>query len=280
MAGAETSRFATHAGVRLHYVVAGAGPLLLFIHGVPDYWNGWRQQLAALGTGYRVAAMDLRGFNLSDKPADARAYRIAELVGDVLAVLHDLGGERATLIGHDWGAILGWWVATLYPNLLNGLAVLSAPHPLCYLAARDCGDLRYPQAFQDQILAAPAGAPFDASTLSKWVSDDGARAELSGALQRSDPESIRNYYRANLPAQRSEIPRVPPVQVPVLMMYGGEDGFIPPHYYERSARHVSAAFEIVPIPYAGHYIHQESAERVTMELVRWLGRHNDAKPNR
>ena len=135
------SCFATHGRIRLHYVVAGAGPVLLFLHGIPDFWNGWCHQLGALVGRYRVAAMDLRGFNLSDSPSDVLAYRIAELIGDVLAVLHQLGGARVTLIGHDWGALLGWWVTTLYPELVDRLAVLACPHPMCYLAARNAGEL-------------------------------------------------------------------------------------------------------------------------------------------
>ena len=275
----EESRFATNSGVRLHYVVAGAGPLILFVHGIPDFWNGWRHQLAALGTRYRVAAMDLRGLNLSDKPADVRAYRVAELVGDVVAVLHDLGGEPATLVGHDWGGILGWWVATFYPGMLNGLAALEAPHPLCFLGAWYSGEVVYPEPFKTQLLG-PVGAPFDASQLSSWVSDNLARTELKEALHRSDPESIRNYYRANLPAQREEIARVPSVRTPVLILHGVEAPLIPRPCYDLSTRHVSAPCKIVPIPRAGHFIHQESAERVTAELARWLEQHNPAAPGR
>jgi pimeloyl-ACP methyl ester carboxylesterase len=97
----EASGFAANGGVRLHYFVAGAGPPPLLLHGIPDFWNGWRRHIEALHGRHRVAATDLRGFNLSDKPADLRAYRIAELVGDVIAVLRDIGAARATLVGHD-----------------------------------------------------------------------------------------------------------------------------------------------------------------------------------
>ena len=191
---------------------------------------------------------------------------------DVIAVLRDLGAARATLVGHDWGALLGWWVATLCPDSVERLAVLAAPHPACYLAAREAGEIRYRQIFRDEIVAAPPGAPFDADRLSAWVSDEGARAELAAALRRSDPESIRNYYRANLPASRASIAGIRPVRAPVLMLHGVEDPFIPSRYYDLSARYVAAPCEIVPIPGGGHFIHLESAERVTAELVRWLAK--------
>jgi pimeloyl-ACP methyl ester carboxylesterase len=266
----EASRFAANRGVRLHYVVAGAGPPLLLLHGIPDFWNGWRHQIAALCGRYHVAAMDLRGVNLSDKPTEVRNYRIAELVGDVLAVLRDLGAARATLVGHDWGGLLGWWVATLCPDSVERLAVLAAPHPACYLAAREAGEITYRQIFRDQIVAAQRGAPFDADRLSAWISDDSDRAELPAALRRSDPEGIRNYYRANLPTSREPLAGIPPVRAPVLILYGAEDVFIPARYYDLSAKYVAAPCEIVPIPRAGHFIHRESAEQVTAELVRWL----------
>lgn len=264
------SRFATNRGVRLHYVVSGEGALLLFLHGIPDFWKGWRHQLGALSGCYRVAAMDLRGVNYSDKPIDVRSYRVAELIEDVVTILHDLGDAPATIVGHDWGALLGWWVATLHPGLVHSLAALAAPHPRCYLAARDAGELNYSQTFRDQILTAAPGVPFEVDRLSNWVSDKVDRAELASALRRSSPESIRNYYRANLPAMRSKIAQVPPIKQPVLIMYGAEDRFIPSRYYDLSAQQVAAPCKIVSIPDGGHFIHHESSGTVTAELMRWL----------
>jgi pimeloyl-ACP methyl ester carboxylesterase len=264
----EVPVFAANNGVRLHYRVAGRGPLLLFLHGIPGFWNCWRHQLDALGENARVAAMDLRGFNLSDRPADVHAYRLAELVGDVLAVLRDLGGKPATLIGHDWGALIAWWVAMSQPHVVERLAVLAAPHPLCYLVALGAGDLVYSQNFRQQILEAPRGAPFDADALSAVVSDDAMRAELSAALRRSDPEALRNYYRANLPAP--QIGRVAPVRAPTLILYGTKDQFIPARYYDLSAAHVAAPCERIAIPQAGHFLHTEAAGPVTAALSRWL----------
>jgi pimeloyl-ACP methyl ester carboxylesterase len=264
------SRFAANGNIRLHYVVAGAGRTLLLLHGIPDFHNGWRHQISALGARCRVAAMDLRGFNRSDQPSGAHSYRMAELVGDVLGVIRDLGASRVTLLGHDWGAILAWWTAMLNPGLVEGLAVLSAPHPLCYLAARDQNELQYPREYLDQIVNAGPGATFDPDLLSAWVSDASARRDLADALRRSEPEAIRNYYRANLPARRESLSGLPLVQAPTLIMYGARDNFIPPRYYNLSAEQVAGKCTIVAIPDAGHFIHQQAAERVTMELLQWL----------
>lgn len=262
--------FVANGPVRLHYVAAGEGPPLVFLHGIPGFWNSWSHQLAAFAGHFRVAAMDLRGFNLSDKPKDIRAYRLVELIGDVVALLRKLGNAPVTLVGHDWGALIAWWVATLHPDLVTRLAVLAVPHPACYLAARQAGDLTYSQLFSDQILAALPGAPFDPALLSAVVSDHAAREELALALQRSDPEAIRNYYRANLPSSRIEA--VVPVRAPTLILYGDKDRFIPERYYALSAEHVARSCEIRKIPRAGHFLHTESAEQVTSELDSWFRR--------
>jgi pimeloyl-ACP methyl ester carboxylesterase len=264
------SRFAKNGNIRLYYVVAGAGRALLFLHGIPDFHNGWSHQLRALDARYRVAAMDLRGFNRSDQPNGVHPYRVAELVGDVLGVVSDLGVSRITLVGHDWGAILAWWTAMLHPHLIEGLAVLSAPHPLCYLAARDKNELQYPREYLDQIVNAKPGAKFDPDLLSGWASDPSARRELANALARSDPEAIRNFYRANLPARSENLSRLSAVQARTLILYGTEDKFIPPRYYNMSAERVAGQCTIVAIPDAGHFIHQQAADRVTMELLQWL----------
>jgi epoxide hydrolase 4 len=265
----KTQRFVANGPVRLHYVAAGEGPPLVFLHGIPGFWNCWSHQLAAFAGRFRVAAMDLRGFNLSDKPKDVRAYRLAELIGDVVALLRKLGAP-VSLVGHDWGALIAWWVATLHPDLVARLAVLAAPHPACYLAARQAGDLTYSQLFRDQILAALPGAPFDPAQLSAVVSDPAAREELALALQRSDPEAIRNYYRANLPSARIE--GVVSVRAPTLILYGDEDRFIPAQYYALSAEHVTHSCDIRQVPRAGHFLHTESAEQVTSELESWFCR--------
>jgi pimeloyl-ACP methyl ester carboxylesterase len=264
------SRFADNNGVRLHCIVAGTGELLLLLHGIPDFCNGWRRQIEGLSDRYCVAAMDLRGFNRSDKPERIEAYRMAELVTDVVTVVRAFDAQRVALIGHDWGAILAWWTAALYPGVVTRLAALSAPHPSCYLLARSRGELRYPREYLEQIVAAEATAPFKPSVLSAWVSQPSARRELEQALSRSDPKAIRNYYRANLAS--GALPRgpVPEIQASTLIMYGANDAFIPQHYYDESMKYVAGQCGLVAIPGAGHFIHQEAAECVNAELLKWL----------
>jgi epoxide hydrolase 4 len=117
--------------VRLHYVGAGAGPLVVLLHGFPQLWIAWRYQIPALvEAGYRIVAPDLRGYNLSDRPPRVRDYRSAVLVSDVVELLDALGSDRARVVGHDWGGALAWWLAMDHPERMQRLVVLNAPHPL------------------------------------------------------------------------------------------------------------------------------------------------------
>lgn len=125
-----THRYAVVNGVRLHYVEAGAGPPVVLLHGFPEFWYSWRQQIPALvAAGFRVIALDLRGYNESDKPAGIQHYRMELLVRDVVGIVRHAGGERAHIVGHDWGGAIAWQVAIEHPEVVERLAILNAPHP-------------------------------------------------------------------------------------------------------------------------------------------------------
>ena len=119
-------------GVRLHIEAAGPedGPLVVLLHGFPESWAGWLEQIGPLArSGLRVVAPDQRGYNLSDKPTGIAAYRLDELAQDVLGLINAAGVNKCYLVGHDWGAAVAWWVALRYPERLHKLAILNVPHP-------------------------------------------------------------------------------------------------------------------------------------------------------
>jgi pimeloyl-ACP methyl ester carboxylesterase len=264
------SRFASNGAVRLHYVVGGRGANILFVHGLPDFWNGWRYQLDFFAARYHVAAMDLRGCNDSGKPGGVDAYRLKELVGDVLTVARNLG-DKVTLVGHDWGGIIAWWTTIHFPQYIHRLCVLAAPHPLGYLAALADGSQRPFARYIDELVGASPDAPLDIEKWSEWVTNPVARAELQTALARSNADSIRNYYRANL-AQQSAIDAraIPPVTVPTLVMYGEADPYITTRAYANTHRYVAAPFRLIGLADCGHFLHHEAAGRVNEELAQWL----------
>ena len=120
-------------GIRLHCARRGAGPLVLFLHGFPEYWEAWKDQLEWFGARGRLAAApDLRGYNLSDKPADVAAYRMRHLVEDVRQLAAALTRERFVLVGHDWGGGVAWAFANAHPEALSHLVIVNSPHPYTF----------------------------------------------------------------------------------------------------------------------------------------------------
>ncbi|MDN5751050.1 MAG: alpha/beta hydrolase, partial [Pseudonocardia sp.] len=121
-------------GIRLHVTECGDGPLVVLLHGFPEFWWTWRHQLVGLAArGYRAVAVDLRGYGDSDKPP--RGYDLWTLAGDVAGLIGALGESRAHVVGHDWGALIGWTVAAVHPRRVRSLAVLGGPHPLAVRGA-------------------------------------------------------------------------------------------------------------------------------------------------
>jgi len=115
--------------IRLHYVTAGKGKLLMFVHGFPEFWYGWRNQITEFENEYQVVAPDMRGYNLSSKPADVEQYRVEYLIEDLRLLAEHLNHKRFILIGHDWGGAVAWAFALRHPDYLEKLIIINAPHP-------------------------------------------------------------------------------------------------------------------------------------------------------
>src|SRR5215213_8333837 len=124
--GAWTHRFVNANGIRFHVVEAGEGPPVLLLHGFPEFWYSWRHQLPALSDRFRAVAPDLRGYNLTERPAGG--YELPNLVNDVIGLIDALGVRQVRIVGHDWGGVLAWTVAMWAPERVEKLAILNAPH--------------------------------------------------------------------------------------------------------------------------------------------------------
>jgi epoxide hydrolase 4 len=119
-------------GVRLHYVQAGSGRLVLFLHGFPEFWYAWRNQLADFGRDFLAVAPDMRGYNLSSKPSEVEKYEIRLLIADIVALIRHLGAVTCCLVGHDWGGAVAWAVAITSPQIVEKLVIINAPHPAIF----------------------------------------------------------------------------------------------------------------------------------------------------
>ena len=194
-------------GVKIHYATLGSGPLVVMIHGFPDFWYSWRHQMAALSESFQVVAIDQRGYNLSDKPKGVEQYDMRLLVGDVAAVIRHLGRDKATIVGHDWGGMVAWQFAMHLPAMTERLVILNLPHPRglvreLQINPEQIKNSEYARTFQQGTPTDAAvffGRPMTAQTLSGWVSDPAARKRYVDAFERSDFDAMLNYYKANYP---------------------------------------------------------------------------------
>ena len=227
-------------GLRLHAVEAGpeSGPLLLLLHGFPEFWYGWRHQIAPLAAaGFRVLAPDQRGYNLSDKPKGVPSYSLDLLARDVVGLIDAAGYDKAYVAGHDWGGAVGWWLGVHHPERIEKLALLNIPHPYVMLrTVKKNPEQRkkstYIAFFQlpwlpERTLRAKDWAATVKSL--RKTSRPGTFSDADLVLYReawSQPGAITamlNWYRAAL---RKGVPRLTPssrVTVPTFLIWGARD---------------------------------------------------------
>ncbi|HEX2296918.1 MAG TPA: alpha/beta hydrolase, partial [Pseudonocardiaceae bacterium] len=242
-------------GIRLHVAECGTGPLVLLLHGFPEFWWAWRHQLPALAAaGYRAVAADLRGYGDSDKPP--RGYDLWTLSGDVAGLVRALGERQADLVGHNWGGMLGWCTATLHPRVVRSLVALAAPHPLALLqallqdpaqrsASRHLAGFQVPllpehqltrdgAAAVERILRCWGGSRWCASSEFSAVAGRDRDAMLIPGAAHCALEYYRWLGRSRVRLDGYRFTRAVnrPVRVPVLQLHGGDD----PCLLERTAR--------------------------------------------
>lgn len=267
--------YADNDGVRIHYAALGEGPLVVMVHGFPDFWYTWRHQMVALSDGYRVAALDLRGYNLSDKPKGMKSYGMKALMGDVAAVVDAEGRDRATICGHDWGGAISWQFAAWMPHLTERLMILNLPHPsgLTRELANNPNQQKasaYTRFFQEEN----AHEHLSAEKLAGWVSDPTARERYVEAFERSDFEAMLFYYKRHYPTEpyREAGPPARKVAVPVLLIHGLQDAALLPAALNDTWDWVEQDLTIVAVPGAGHFVQQDAADLVTRTMRSWLSR--------
>ncbi len=265
--------YADSNGVKIHYASLGTGPLMIMIHGFPDFWYTWRHQMAVLSEQFQTVAIDQRGYNLSDKPKGGENYNMRQLVGDVAAVIRHLGKEQAIIVGHDWGGAVAWQFAMHQPAMTQKLIILNLPHPRGM--ARELAhnpkqqeSSQYARNFQQE----GAHLQLTAERLSQWVKDPEAQTRYIEAFQRSDFEAMLHYYKQNYPREpyREATSEVIKVQAPVLQIHGLDDWALLPGALNNTWEWVEQDYTLVTIPHAGHFVQQDAADFVTRTMRSWL----------
>jgi pimeloyl-ACP methyl ester carboxylesterase len=268
-------RYANNNGVKIHYALYGSGPLVVFLHGFPDYWLTWRHQMLALSKSFRSAALDMRGYNLSDKPKGVENYNINRLVDDAAAVIADQGEKSAVVVGHDWGGATAWNIAMRRPELVEKLAILNMPHPysLARELATNAEQVRYSQ-YARNFLNPEFYKQISLERLGNWVSAPAAKAKHLEAMKRSDPQAMLHYYQANYPREPYRVWDSEPVHVkmPTLLIHGLKDKALASTGLNGLWNWVDADLTITTIPGADHFVQQDAADLVSRTLLAWLKR--------
>lgn len=281
--------------VRLHYAESGrrGGRLVLLLHGFPECWYSWRHQLTALGERFHVVAPDLRGYNLSDKPARVADYRLEKLVGDVRGLIEHFGARTAAVVGHDWGAAIAWDIAARHPESVWKVAALQVPPlPVWFanITLRQALSSWYMLFFQLPYVPEWQFGLNDFNGLGrmfKKTSRPGTFTDTDlgiykNALRQKDARTNTaaltaaiNYYRANLFSNLSRSgaqskARGARIRVPTLFIYGERDFAIVPETVRNVEKHIAAPYRELRLAGSNHWVQQESPAEVNTALLSFL----------
>lgn len=279
----------TASNVRIHYVAKGdAGkPLMLCLHGFPEFWYSWRHQLKAFSDNYRVVAVDMRGYGESDHPTGRDQYRLSYLVNDIKEIVFALGYSSCVLLCHDWGGALGWNAAHIYPQLIDKLIVCNIPHPRCFQACLEAGGPAsrkqfrkswYIFYFQLPYLPEYTMELYDYKIMSttykeqvKNITDEDVEA-YKYSMSQSGTSGPINYYRN---AMSGDLPKgrfATTIKAPTLIVWGTEDKYLIRETLKGTEKYV----ENLTIKYvdgASHFVQMDEPEAVNKYIREFLAAH-------
>ena len=276
------SRWVESGGVRLHVVEAGPddGPLVLLLHGFPEFWYGWRHQTPALArAGWRVWAPDQRGYNLSGAPRAVAAYDVDRLADDAEALLDAAGAERAAVVGHDWGAVVAWWLALRSPERVERLAILNVPHPVAFKTFLARSPRQAMKSWYVGFFQLPALPEATLRRLGAWTlrttSAPGTFSDADLARYRAAwarPGRARgmiSWYRALARRLPGLSLADPTVRAPTLIAWGADDAFLDVRLAERSAAYCPDV-RLHVLSGVSHWVQHEAPETVNDRLLSFL----------
>jgi pimeloyl-ACP methyl ester carboxylesterase len=297
-AGARSGRmwkheYATVNGVKLHYVTQGHGQGILFLHGFPEFWYAWKDQIPEFGKTHRAIALDMRGYNLSEKPPKVEDYALTTLVADIKAFLEKVSrGRKAILVAHDWGGAIAWVYAAQYPETLEKLVIINAPHPTVFSRELQSNPAQqqasgymnfFRSAGAEQLLsanhyAALAQAVFGGSTKPDSFTEEDRSAYIAAWSQPGALTGGLNYYRAakiGPPAPGSPEkpgfagPDLPAVTVPTLVIWGEKDTALLTGNLDGLDKFVPQ-LTIKRIPTGSHWVVHEEPEAINTAIHEFL----------
>jgi epoxide hydrolase 4 len=280
-------------GIRIHCVTMGDGdgPLIVFLHGFPEFWYSWRHQIPFFAQKFKVVAPDMRGYGDTDKPKEIKEYKIGKLSRDIIELIHSFGNESAIIVGHDWGGIIGWSIAMIAPNVVEKLIVMNAPHPSVFKknTFRNLAQMQKSwyifffllQKVPEKVLSSNDFKIlrhfFESSIKRKDRFTQGDIEEYVSAWRKYGSNGLTggiNYYRANLVStfwkSHGESTPYPKIRKPTLMIWGENDSFLGIEMTENTQKSVEAPFLLKLIPGCGHWVQQEAPDEVNQIMDEFL----------
>jgi pimeloyl-ACP methyl ester carboxylesterase len=268
-------QYAEVNGIRLHYVTAGKGPLVIFLHGFPEFWYEWKDQLAEFGKDHLAVAPDMRGYNLSAKPASVDQYDPKIVVEDIRALADHLGRKKFVLVGHDWGGAIAWLFAAAHPDYVEKLVIVNAPHPAVFtrLLRENPEQQRASQYMlmfrgdkAEETLSANNYAMLTGIVLkADSFTDEDRKAYIAAWSQPGALTGGLNYYRASRigPGTESSFAGDADqyrIKAPTLVIWGEKDTALTTHNLTGLEEYVPH-LTVKRIPDASHWvIHEKPAE--------------------
>jgi pimeloyl-ACP methyl ester carboxylesterase len=275
--------YADVGNAQLHYVEAGEGPLVVLLHGFPEFWYGWRLQIQPLAAaGFRVVAPDMRGYNLSSRPEGVQAYDFDHLTADIRGLIHERGAQSAMLVGHDWGGSVAWATAMKYPEVVDRMAILNAAHPRKLTEGlHHPGQLRKSWYFfffdlpdvPEFVVHAnrwhffrnfvkDANPPYTTEEMDRYIEAWSQPGAAAGMI---------NYYRSSVrqPAKEAEA-ALRPISAPTLVIWGERDTYLGSELAEPHHDDVPNLDRVERIGDASHWVHHDAAERVNQLLTEFF----------
>jgi pimeloyl-ACP methyl ester carboxylesterase len=270
--------------VRLHYVEAGEGPLVVLLHGFPEFWFGWRQQIERLAAaGFRAVAPDQRGYNLSSKPPRVSDYDLDPLAADVRDLIEERGERRAFVAGHDWGGAVAWATAMFHPEVVERLAILNAPHLRVFIE-----HLKDPRQLARSWYMGYFQLPFVPERLARarewWMLRAGfERDARPGAFTATDIEryveaweqpgaatAMLNYYRAlSRQTPGGAAKRIRPIEAPTRVIWGRRDRYLTPDVAEPHRSDVPNLERVIHLD-TSHWVQHDEPGQVADLLVEFF----------
>lgn len=269
-------------GINFHYVSQGEGPLLLLLHGFPENWYSWKKQIPFLAEKYKVVAIDMRGYNYTEKPQNIEDYRLDILRNDIKTLIKAFGEEKAVIVGHDWGGVVAWSFAMIYPEMVEKLVIMNAPHPVGYIKALKSSmqllnswyvlffqlpDLPEKMMEKDHYQFMINSLKESSQKPEQAFAEDDIEHFIDCLRQPGTVSAMINYYRALV--RYSSENRVKRIDLPTLMVWGEKDKFLRKEVNNGIDKYVTD-LTIKYIPEASHWVNRDEPEKVNKMLADFL----------